>query len=177
MHDELLLHVSLHELNELIVQDELAVRLSLSWAALVWLVFILLHEQMEQAHNVALFELQAKLVLVLPEKELDEGALADDQELSMFFLVVNWSQERQHQVSERSNLLRGRKSLHYLHQDLVHLLQEFILLQVLDVSCALADGSGCLLSWALVESRIHFLRFLFDYGFGWLIAFELAFVL
>jgi hypothetical protein len=88
----------------------------------------------QQADDVALVELQAELVLVLPRQELDEGILADDEVLALLHLVKDRREVRHQELSEGADLLRRGQLLHDLHQDLVDLFEELVLLEILDVA-------------------------------------------
>lgn len=83
---------------------------------------------------MALVELQAELVLVLPRQELDEGILADDEVLALLHLVKDRREVGHQELSERADLLRRGQLLHDLHQDLVDLFEELVLLEILDVA-------------------------------------------
>ena len=74
LHDQLLRHVGLDELNELLEQDELVLGLTVFQVICAAFV-IFLHQEMQQANYVILIKLEPQLILTLAEQELDEVVL------------------------------------------------------------------------------------------------------
>lgn len=127
---------------------------------------------------MAFLELEAELSLILAKEELDEGLLADDEELSLLLLVVQRRQVGQHEVSEGSDLLRWRQSLHDLHEHLVDLLKQLVLLQIEDLAAAsLHRCLGGLLSLQLLKCFLHFLYHFLNLRLRRLVALQLTLIL
>lgn len=108
IHDQLFLHVCFNQLNEFVVQNVFVLSV-----LLVFLVFA--HEQVQQADDVVLFQLEAELILALAKKELDEGVLVDDQILALLVWVEHLTKEGHHVLGQSSDLVVLRKSLYNLH--------------------------------------------------------------
>lgn len=70
---------------------------------------------MQEADDMVLFKLQAKLVLSLAEKELDECILVYNQILPLLLLVNHLAQEWHHILGQRSDFVMLRESLYNLH--------------------------------------------------------------
>ena len=127
---------------------------------------------------MAFLELEAELSLILAKEELDEGLLADDEELSLLLLVVQRRQVGQHEVSEGSDLLRWRQSLHDLHEHLVDLLKQLVLLQIENLpTTSLHWRLGGLLSLQLFKCFLHFFYHFLNLWLRRLVALQLALIL